>query len=114
MSRKDPREGNLPKWAQQLLAEERRRADRAEDRLAEHLQTVEPSPIWYGDWDNRIYIPADLGYQTVYFSTTGEPSKHTFDEIGVAFRQGVLQIQGGAAISIHPKSSNFAEIFLRD
>ncbi|ALF00569.1 hypothetical protein SEA_DIMINIMUS_42 [Mycobacterium phage Diminimus] len=114
MSEKDPREGNLPKWAQSLLAKERYRADKAEHRLKEHLQTVEPSPIWYGDWENKIYIPVDYGYQTVYFSATGKPSKHTYEEIGVSFRKGVIQIQGGTSIAIRPKSSNYAEIYLSD
>lgn len=110
----DPREGKLPVWAQQLLRDARRIADIAENRLQTHLDTVSPSPIWYGDYQNPIYVPVDHGYQTVYFNVRGEnSSKSTFDEIAVQYRKGVLQIQGGGPVLISPTASNCFYVSLK-
>jgi hypothetical protein len=110
----DPRVAKLPHWAQALLAVERGRADAAEHKLQAHLETVEPSSIWYGDWNNKIYIPNADGYQTVYFSTTGQPSKHTFDEVGVQMRKGALYVNAGRAVTIEPIASNCFNVRVRD
>jgi hypothetical protein len=114
MTDPDPREVKLPVWARNLLNQERISRRAAERKLAEHLETVEPSPIWYGDHNNPIYVPVNYGYQTVYFSTTGKPSKHTYEEIGVSFRQGTIQVQGGTSVTINPTASNCFDINLRE
>ena len=101
---RDPREEKLPRWARQLLAQERYRASRAEHRLAEHLATVKKSRIWYGDHNNPIYISGDNGYQTVYFSPNGGES--TFQQIGVRIRDGAIEIQGGDTLTLELQSSN--------
>ncbi|MDM2398125.1 hypothetical protein PP613_03725 [Mycobacteroides abscessus] len=102
---RDPREEKLPRWARQLLAQERYRASCAERRLAEHLATVVKSRIWYGDYNNPIYIPDDYGYQTVHFYPNGGDS--TFQQIGVTIRDGAIEIQGGDTLTIELKSSNY-------
>lgn len=102
---RDPREEKLPQWARKLLADERCRAIRAERKLAEHLTTIKKSRIWYGDYDNPIYIPDDNGYQTVYFAPTGGES--TFQQIGVVIRDGAIELQGGDRLAIELKSSNY-------
>ncbi|QSM01092.1 hypothetical protein SEA_NANOSMITE_47 [Mycobacterium phage Nanosmite] len=114
MTEKDPREEKLPRWARELLGRARIRADRADYLLEEHLKTVKPTPIWYGDYQNKIYVPVDFGYQTVYFSTTGLPSEHIYDEIGVSFRRGVIQVQGGRRLQITPNASNSFDIAPHD
>ncbi|PVA66179.1 DUF7239 family protein [Mycobacteroides abscessus] len=101
---RDPREEKLPRWARQLLAQERFRASRAEHNLAEHLATVEQSRIWYGDYGNPIYIPDDNGYQTVYFSPAG--GRSTFQQIGVRIRDRAIEIQGGDTLTLELQSSN--------
>ena len=101
----DPREERLPRWAQHSLGRERVRREDAELKLAAHLDTVEKSRIWFGDYGNPIYIPEPHGYQTVYFSPNGSDS--SFDQIGVTIRDGGIEIQGGNTMSIELQSSNF-------
>lgn len=101
---RDPREEKLPRWARQLLAQERYRANRAERNLAEHLAAGEKSRIWYGDYDNPIYIPDDNGFQTVYFYPNGGDS--TFQQIAVTIRDGAIEIQGGDTLTIELQASN--------
>ncbi|MBB5167133.1 hypothetical protein [Mycobacterium sp. AZCC_0083] len=110
----DPREEKLPRWAREELARERHRAATAEHRLAEHLETVEPTHIWYGDWKNKLYIPSERGYQTVYFSATGEPSKYSYDEVGVRMKDGVLSVSASRAVSVEPIASNCFDVRVRD
>lgn len=102
---RDPREEKLPQWARKLLADERYRASRAEHRLSEHVAKVEKSRIWYGDYNNPIYIPDDNGYQTVYFSPSG--GEGTFHQIGVTIRDGAIEIQGGDTLTLELRSSNY-------
>lgn len=108
---KDPREDKLPKWAKALLSAERYRADKAERRLAEHLDKVEPTPIWYGDYDNPIYIPEHYGYQTVHFQFG---SSDLYDDINVRKRDDGIEVGGGRALSIDMEVSNRFKIRFRD
>lgn len=112
----DPREEKLPRWARQLLAVERHRAATAERRLAEHVETVEPTRIWYGDWQNPVYLPERFGYQSVSFNMNGKVgNKHTFDTITVCLRRdGEFEVQGGHAIHLHPVASNLVHITMED
>lgn len=104
MSEKDPREEKLPRWARELLAQERTRANRAEHRLAEHLETVEPTRIWYGDWQNKIYVPEDYSYQTVYFDPTN--TGHTLDQICVRIDGDGIMVMGGRSVVLEMNASN--------
>lgn len=110
----DPREEKLPKWARAALSNARYEAQVARDRLAEHVRSVEPSPIWYGNHQNRIQVPIEYGYQTVYFSLTGEPAKHSYEEVGIAFRKGTIQVQGGRRLHVAPNASNSFDILPGD
>ncbi len=104
----DPREEKLPQWARKLLAKERFRANSAERKLAEHLDTVEKSRIWYGDFNNPIYVPDMNGYQTVHFSLTGKQG--VMDEIAVTIKDDALEIQGGTSVSLELQSSNYFRV----
>ncbi|WP_078344563.1 DUF7239 family protein [Mycobacteroides chelonae] len=112
MSDIDPREAKLPRWARDILTRERGRANSAESKLNAHLVTVEKSRIWYGNYDNPIYIPDAHGYQTVYFSPSGSGS--AFDQIGVTIRGGAIEIQGGGSVALELQSSNFFRVYLQD
>jgi len=108
----DPREAKLPRWARDILARARGRANSAENKLAAHWATAEKSRIWYGNYDNPIYIPDAHGYQTVYFSPSGGES--AFDQIGVTIRDGAIEVQGGGSVAIELQSSNFFRVYLQD
>lgn len=107
----DPREEKLPRWARDVLIRERERATRAEFRLAAHVEAVPKSPIWYGTFDNPVYIPASHGHQNVNFSMTGE--RTTCDEIGVRLKRNCLEIFGGDTLSVEMVSSNRFIVHLR-
>ncbi len=108
----DPREEKLPRWAREQLAKARIGRVAAEVKLDAHLATIEKSRIWYGDYNNPIFIDDNNGYQTVYFSPSG--SESAFDQIGVAIRDGALEIQGGNSVALELKSSNFFRVRLCD
>lgn len=108
----DPREAKLPRWARDQLARHRCYTAGAESKLAAHLATVEKSRIWYGNYDNPIYIPDAHGYQTVYFSPSGGES--AFDQIGVTIRDGAIEVQGGGSVAIELQASNFFRVHLQD
>ncbi|AMT71952.1 MULTISPECIES: DUF7239 family protein [Mycobacteroides] len=108
----DPREPKLPAWAREQLAKARNRAGDAERKLDAHLVTITKSRIWYGNYDNPIYIPEAHGYQTVYFSPSGGES--SFDQIGVTIRDGAIEIQGGHSVALELQSSNFFRVCLAD
>ncbi|EUA79647.1 DUF7239 family protein [Mycobacteroides abscessus] len=112
MSDIDPREAKLPAWAREQLAKARIGRVAAEDKLNAHLATITKSRIWYGNFGNPIYIPDAHGYQTVYFSPSGSGS--TFDQIGVAIRDGGIEIQGGNSVALELQSSNFFRVYLQD
>ena len=103
------REEKLPAWARELLRTERRRADEAESKLAAHLETVEVTKIWHGDYQNPIYVPTHHGYQRVHFDL-GDPGEHyTEMQVGIT-RDGRLEVQGGHAVSIDLQSSNTFQV----
>jgi hypothetical protein len=108
----DPREAKLPKWAQDALKNERWRADEAERRLAAHVETVEPTTIWYGDWENKVYIPHPDFARVVFMMRPGGDG--SFDEITVGFRYGKLHINAGRAIAVEPIGANCLDVVLRD
>ncbi|QGJ90220.1 hypothetical protein PBI_SHEAKEIRA_74 [Mycobacterium phage SheaKeira] len=106
----DEREPKLPRWAQQLLADERRRAGLAERKLSQHLDTVEPGRIWFGDYDNPIYIPSHFGYQRIHLATTDSGAMH--DEFQVALKEDFLEVSGGRGLTIEPQVSNVIKVRL--
>ncbi|MBE5471616.1 DUF7239 family protein [Mycobacteroides abscessus] len=112
MSTIDPREDKLPRWAREQLAKARRAAGVAEGKLNAHLSTITKSRIWYGNFDNPIYIPEAHGHQTVHFSPSGSDS--TFDQIGVAIRDGAIEILGGNSVALELQSANFFRVHLHD
>ncbi|USL89195.1 hypothetical protein SEA_POOMPHA_64 [Mycobacterium phage Poompha] len=107
----DPREEKLPKWAKHLLATERQKRAVAERKLAEHLETIEPSRIWWGDYDNPIYIPPHYGYQTVHFQL-GDQGMHT--EVSARLKDDALEIGGGHGLTIDMEVSNRFRVRFRD
>lgn len=110
----DPREDKLPLWAQKLLKDARYRADTAEERLNAHLQTVEPSAVWFGDYQNKVYLPDERGFQQVHFSVTGQPAKSSYDEVQVGWRKDLLHISASRPVSIQPIGSNCFDLQVRD
>ncbi|QBP30555.1 hypothetical protein SEA_CHARM_74 [Mycobacterium phage Charm] len=108
----DEREPKLPRWAQQLLAEERRHRALAERKLAQHLETVEPTRMWYGDYDNPIYIPKQYGHQRVHFNTAQTNGRGLYDEFQVSLKDDELEVSGGRSMTIHPQVSNVIKVRL--
>lgn len=98
----DPREPKLPVWAQDLLYDARKRADTAEHRLAAHLETVEETPIWYGERSHPLYVPFERGYQTVHFQL----GPGHFNEIQARIKDGAVEIMGGHELQVTLQSSN--------
>lgn len=107
------REQKLPVWARQRLRAARDRADRAESQLAAHMETVEQTSIWYGDYQNPIYIPRHYGHQRVHFKL-GEDTVGSWNEVQVGIRDGGLEIMASRAMTIEPQVSNVVLVRLRD
>ncbi|UQS94649.1 hypothetical protein SEA_RIFTER_80 [Mycobacterium Phage Rifter] len=109
---KDPREANLPRWAQTLLNQERKERSIAERRLEEQKATAGKSSVWYGDYDNPVYVPQRFkNPETFHFSTTGSVDLH--DEFQVQLLDdGMLEISGGRSLVIHPRVSNVINVQL--
>ncbi|ANT42267.1 hypothetical protein SEA_KOKO_81 [Mycobacterium phage Koko] len=109
---KDPREANLPKWAQKLLHQERQERSIAERRLEEQKATTEKSNVWYGDYTNPVYVPQRFKFpEKFHFSTTG--SDDLRDEFQVQLLDdGMLEISGGRSLVIHPRVSNVINVQL--
>jgi len=105
----DPREEKLPRWARDELAKARRAARDAERKLADHVAAAERSRIWYGSYDNPIYVPETNGYQRLHF-TLGE--RDTYDEIQVSIKDGGLEVMGGHGIVLEPQVSNVVHVRL--
>ncbi|OHT67797.1 hypothetical protein [Mycobacteroides chelonae] len=114
MTDTDPREAKLPRWAREILSEERRKRKLAERRLEQQLGTTEPTSIWYGtDYDNPIYIPEDHGFQRVVFSFP--PHRGLFDQFTVRVKDGVLEVtSGGRGMVVEPWASNVIRLRLKD
>ncbi len=100
----DPREEKLPAWAKLQLKIARNRAHQAEKKLAAHLDTVKPTNIWYGDYDNPIYIPAHYGYQRVHFVLG--PHDHNEIQVGISKGAPELLINGSRSLVIRPQVTN--------
>jgi hypothetical protein len=115
----DSREEKLPAWAKKLLADERHERAMAERRLLEHLETVEPTRISYGDYDNPLYLPNHFGFQTIHFDLAHEARGQLYESISVGLRKdfdGVLyvDVNGGRGISIQPTATNCVRVYLGD
>jgi hypothetical protein len=108
----DPREDKLPAWAQKRLTEGRRATKVAQDKLAEHLGTVEKTSIWYGDYDNRIYVPEHYGYQTVHFNPHNDDEFHHDIMVKYSRDRGVkgVEINGGDSLQIDLVTSNLCVV----
>jgi hypothetical protein len=107
----DPREEKLPRWARELLLKERRRADDAERKLDDHLKTVEKTQVWYGNYDNQIYVPSGYGQQ-IHFDTTG--NNRYYEQISVRLDDGALYVMGGRPLSLEPEASNTCRVRMRE
>lgn len=108
----DPREEKLPRWAREELAQARRHAAIAERRLEEHLKTVEPTRIWFGDSENPIYVPDRFGYQRIHFTEKPGDTSYSFDDLSVGWdrERGGLEVRGGQ-LAIQPVVSNVIRIY---
>jgi hypothetical protein len=102
----DPRESKLPKWAQEAL----NRGRQAEAALAVHDETSEKSGLWYGRYDNPIYIPEPAGQQSVVWKMGDRD--HRFEQIMVRRNGQSLLINGGMSIIIEPSASNTINVRL--
>lgn len=99
------RVAKLPQWAQDYLKATHARAVEAERKLAEFKAGVEPTRIWYGDYDNRVYVPESNGYQTVHFNARGTDALD--DDVQVRFGEDdALEINSGGPMVIEPTVSN--------
>jgi hypothetical protein len=108
----DEREAKLPKWAREELESQRSARRLAEKKLKDHLRTVEPTRIWYGSFDNPVYVPEDRGYQNIHFTHEGSDG---YGEIQVRInRQGLLEINGGHQLVIEMQSSNCFQVRGKD
>lgn len=104
----DPREEKLPRWARALLAEERRAARDARDKLDEHLKTVERSRIWYGDYDNKIYVPEPFGYQTIHMNPYGDGE--FYHDVQFRIKDRHIEVSGGDSLSVDMRVSNLFDL----
>ncbi|KAA0021822.1 DUF7239 family protein [Antrihabitans cavernicola] len=106
----DPREDKLPRWARELLGSERRKASDAQAKLAEHLGTVVESPIWYGGYDNPVYLPERYGYQEIHFRVGG--TDRLFDEVAVGLNGDRVEVRGGRGLILEPVASKVVVVKL--
>lgn len=53
----DPREPKLPVWAQKALRDARHQAAHYKELLAKTEGEQEPTRVWHGDYDHKVYIP---------------------------------------------------------
>lgn len=102
----DPREHTLPRWAQNELRAARGRGDRAEQALADRTAGTGKTRVWYGDYDNRTYLPLN----TVVHWGFGDGSVR--DEISVHLYRGGLTVAGGGRVSITPSATNCFDVHL--
>ncbi|AEK08521.1 hypothetical protein SEA_SUPERCALLIE99_77 [Mycobacterium phage SuperCallie99] len=109
----DPREAKLPRWAQALINTERLHRSIAERRLEEQLATTGKSSVWYGDYDNPVYVPQRFKHpERFHFSTTGSGDLH--DEFQAQLTaDGMLEISGGRGLVIRPQVSNVIQVQLQ-
>lgn len=113
----DPREDRLPKWAQELIRELRVARERAVQDLEDHRASQTPTNIWYGDYDNRVYVPANsAGTPNVHFQTHGpndpEPFLHDIQvrHCRSPYYPNMIDVSGGDGIVITPYGSNGVRI----
>jgi hypothetical protein len=114
----DPREVKLPRWAQEELAKARQEAADATKKLNEHLEQLPKTGVWYGKYENPIYIPD--GDQVHWQMREG--SKKTFGTISVfkAVKSpewgagGRLIVNGDRSLQVLPSASNTVYIDLVD
>lgn len=100
----DPREEKLPAWAHHTIAALRRGVTDAEASLAAHIDTLEPTQVFYyetGSMSNRIYLPERA---SVHWDFAGQGKLR--DSIRVSWHRDRMRVQGGQGISILPQASN--------
>lgn len=104
----------LPKWAKEEIASLKRQRSDALRTIQDLTETVAPTQIWHGDYENRIYIPPKFGYQRVHFET--RPGQNIRDDIQVMLdeKAGEVELMGGRSISISPVASNVVRVRFRD
>ncbi|MEV0267700.1 hypothetical protein AB0H43_02905 [Hamadaea sp. NPDC050747] len=106
----DPREGKLPKWAQDLLADLRRKVEDAETRAEEARYATDPEgsdAVLYPHAD----VPVGLGDHAQVRFKLG-PRKHDYADLRV--ERGALLVSGGQYLSIEPASGNLARVRTRE
>jgi hypothetical protein len=113
---RDPREEKLPVWARELLSKERERASRAEGKLQDHLETIEKSRIWFGSYDNPIYVPEPFGHQTLHFQVLDDS---VGGDIQVRIKKDHkgrtgIEVNGGDSVTVELDASNLFRVYLQE
>lgn len=112
-------EAKLPAWARGLIDTLRVGVRTAEEHLAAHRETRGVSDTWFGEYDNKVYLPTDsIGTPPVHFGMKG-PGSRSFDEIQVRqcydiHNRGALDVNGGGRLIIEMISSNNFRVRLAD
>lgn len=80
--------------------------------MAAHQAQLEPTRIWYGDYDNKVHIPELYDYRRIVFQLGPNDAYHGI-RVGIT-EHNKLEIQGGHALSIEPVVSNTLLVGFRD
>lgn len=116
----DEREARLPMWAQQKLKDARYVARNAQEALAAHHEIAEPSRIWHGDYDNRVYIPEPFenASTTVHFDPYNDDEMHHGIQVRIVPKRALylmtpcIEINTGGQMWIQPVASNLLRVGL--
>ena len=95
MSTTQYREDKLPKWAQERLANERRKAVAARDALLSYCDDQTPGPIWH----DQLVTSSNGSPDTVRVNINGTDHVE-FDNEGVRCR--IQLTEDGIRVSAHP------------
>lgn len=112
----DPREERLPKWAQEMIQDARRRTERAEKARDKARQGTDPQ----GSRAVRYFydeIPLGLGARpNVRFTLEPGGYGHSYRYVDVRISESDrrVEIMGGRSIHIEPVSSNVVHIWVRE
>ena len=112
----DEREAKLPKWAQEMLQDARRRTERAERERdeARHGTAPEESRAVRHQYDD---IPLGLGkLPNVRFTLQPGAYDHSYRYVDVRVNESGsrVEVMGGRSIFIEPVSSNVVHIWVRE
>lgn len=112
----DEREAKLPKWAQEMLKDARRRTERAEKERDEARRGTAPEEsravrYFYDE------IPLGLGARpNVRFTLQPGAYGHSYRYVDVRVSESErrVEIMGGRSIFIEPVSSNVVHVWVRE